>query len=145
MNKFFKSMMAVVALASIMTFSSCTKECDPGYEGDKCEDKWITNLLGTWTTNNEVCTSGGPSTFQITITEGSEVTKINISGLYGAAGVSASGTVDEGDNVTIASQPFGTGSISGSGTLSGSTLTLNYSVTGGGSTDACNGVTFTKL
>lgn len=144
MNKFFKSMMAVAALASIMTFSSCTKECDPGYEGDKCEDKWNANLLGTWTTNNETCTSGGPSTFQITVTEGSEITKINISNIYGV-GFSAVATIDEGDNITIASQPFGTGSISGSGSASGTTMTLNYSVTGGGNTDACNGVTFTKL
>lgn len=118
--------------------------CPTGYEGTNCETEERAKFFGTWRTTNETCTSGGPSTFDITITTNSgDISKINIANLYGA-GFTAVATLT-GNNVSIASQSFGTGSIVGSGSLSGTTLTLSYTVTGGGSSDNCNGVTFTKL
>jgi hypothetical protein len=166
MKSIFKKFAAFAALFAVLTINSCTPEtidpcedvtclnggtcelglcdCATGYEGTECGTEVRAKLLGTWRTNNETCTSGGPSTFDIIITTNSDVTKINISNLYNV-GFSAVASVDANNAVTIASQPFGTGNISGSGSLSGTTLTLSYTVTGGGASDNCNGVTFSEL
>lgn len=144
MKKIFKTFLTVAAFAAVAGVSSCTKVCDEGYEGDKCDVAIREKLLGTWRTTAENCTSGGPSTFDIAITTNSDITKVNIANLYGA-GFTAVASIDENNAITIASQSFGTGNISGSGSISGGSLTLSYTVTSGGAADNCNGVVFTEL
>lgn len=145
MKKLFKTFAAVALIGSISFLSSCDKVCDEGYEGDDCKTQIRTKFLGAYNTVNEVCTSGGPSSFGIAVTAGTNILEINLSNLYGA-GLNTKATVNEARTVTIASQTFGSGQISGSGSLSadGNTLTLSYTVTGGGASDNCNNITFTK-
>lgn len=150
-----------IALATSMTFSSCKDECKDvdclnggtcsdgdcncadGYEGSNCGTESRAKYFGSYNTINEMCASGGPSVFSITITTNSGgINKITMNNLYDA-NLPVVATLS-GSSVTIASQAFGTGSISGSGSFTGNILTLSYTVSGGGSSDACT-VSFTKI
>lgn len=151
--------LAMLAVGSMLSMNSCKKDpckdetctdqgtptangdvcdctCNTGYEGTKCETEMRTKFVGTYA-YHESCTSG-TDTYTVSVaTSSSSITEININNLYNQ-GIIVKGTVS-GSSVTIASQPFASATISGSGTISGNTLTLTYSVAVGGATDACSG------
>jgi hypothetical protein len=49
-----------------------------------------------------------------------------------------------GTTVTVANQTISGYTVSGTGTISGSTITMNYTISAGGATETCSG-TWTKL
>jgi hypothetical protein len=154
--KQFKNFAAILALAFglMLTQSSCKDECknvdcgtngtceegvcicDAGYVGDNCQTEERAKFLGSYAFS-ENCTTG-QDTYTVTITaDGADVQKIRIANIYDA-GITVVASVS-GSSLTIASQAFGQATISGSGTISGTSLTLTYTVTAGGGTDSCTG------
>jgi ferritin-like protein len=45
MKKIFKSFLIVAVMASVASISSCTKTCDPGYEGTDCKTETRAKVL----------------------------------------------------------------------------------------------------
>jgi hypothetical protein len=153
--KNLKNVVAILAMAFglMITQSACTDpcknvecnfgtceegtcKCDVGYEGTNCDAAVRTKFLGTYAFS-ENCNTGQDS-YTVTITTvDADIQKIRISNIYNA-GLATEATVS-GTSLTIASQSFGTATISGSGSISGSNLTLSYSIAAGGATDACTG------
>lgn len=135
MKKVIYSALMMGALAFSTT--SCTKTCDAGYEGTDCKTETRAKFLGAFS-GTEQCTVGNDQ-YTVTVTNSStDVVKVVLSNVYNQA-FTATATVD-GSTLTITSQPVGTsGSVSGSGTLSGDakTLTLNYSISNGTTSNAC--------
>lgn len=118
----------------------CKCVCGTAYEGERCETlvraKFIGNFNGT-----EACTTGN-DTYAVTVTAGSGDGDVIIGNLYNA-GFFVNAQVNDNGGLTIPSQSFGTGQISGSATINGNTLTVNFVVTAGGASDTCTG-TYTK-
>lgn len=95
-----------------------------------------TKFIGTFSTN-ETCTFSSDS-YPMTVTESStDKTKVIIFNIYGA-GESITGTVS-GSTVTF-NQTVSGSNVSGTGTLSGSTLTINYSITESGVVETCTAI-----
>lgn len=135
MKKLFKPFMVAAAFAGLMTVSSCTKTCDEGFEGDDCKTEIRAKYVGAFT-GTEECTTGNSI---ITITyddQSSDVTKVSIQNLYGAGFVSE-GTLQSDGSINIATQTFGTGSISGTVNISGGKISATYVVTASGVSDNC--------
>jgi hypothetical protein len=117
--------------------------CDAGYEGDACATETRTKFLGTYSVS-ETC-GGATDTYSSNITTSTtSVTAVRISNFWGAFANLVNATV-EGNALTIPSQqPDNDGfSVSGTGTISGNTLTITYTVAGGGGTQSCT-ATYTK-
>jgi len=116
--------LGVVAIG-LFSFSSCEKECDPGYEGSDCKTEMRTKFLATYTVGGtSVCDVTGSDTFSnISLVVGpsaSSVTKITIV----VAGVfNLTATVD-GTAFTIDPSTSGVFSYTGSGSINGSNLSL---------------------
>ena len=143
-------------LFTIVSTQSCTDKCDgvncqnggacvdgtcncpDGYSGASCEVEDRAKFIGTYNLS-EICNSGSDA-YGISIAKNPSfgVTEIIFNNLYNA-GLTTRATVS-GDDVTIFSQTLGTGTIEGSGAISGNTLNLTYSVTVGGNSDACTAV-----
>ena len=132
--------MVAAAFAGLVTVSSCSKTCDPGYEGTDCKTETRAKYIGAFT-GTETC-DGGTSTITITYaapSQGTDVTAVTIQNLYGANFVST-GTVQADGSINIPSQTFGTGTISGSITVTGGKIKATYVVAGGGNSDNCSWV-----
>lgn len=110
--------------------------CVTGYEGDDCGTETRTKFFGTYAFS-ETCSPSGPDSYTVTVnTSSTAVTDIKISNIYNQ-GIIVNASIS-GSTLTIPSQAFGSATISGSGTISGNTLNLTYTVTGA-TTDSCNG------
>lgn len=134
MKKLFKTFVAVALIGGLATFSSCTKTCDSGYEGDKCNTEIRAKFVGQWQ-GNESCTVGS-DTYTLTIANASDILKITLNNVYGQAFV-ATATV-EGTTFTVANQNVGgTVNVQGNGSLSGSVLTFTYTINDGVSSNSC--------
>lgn len=146
---------AVVAL----TFTACKKDEDPcegvtclnngqcndgtcncaaGYQGTDCGTEMRAKFLGVYNVS-ESCTSGN-YTYQINInTSASGVANVVI-GNFGGVGASVIASVN-GSAITIANQTIdvqGTPvTFSGSGQISGSILTISYTLSAAGTSDPC--------
>jgi hypothetical protein len=160
-TKFFQ-ILGVVAV-SVISFNSCTTDackdvdcglngecvdgdcvCDAGYEGVNCETEERAKFIAAYSVS-ESCTSGN-YTYNITAaTSATNISSIVVSN-FGDYGVSVTGTVD-GSTLTFASQSVtisgSAASISGSGQLSGSILTITYTIVAGTESDTCT-MTCTK-
>lgn len=135
MKKIFNSFLVVAVMASVASISSCTKTCDLGYEGSNCKTEVRAKYLGNFN-GSEACTSGTSTIAVNVLTVTSDVTKVTFSNLYGA-GFNTTGTVQADGSITIATQTFGTGSISGSGAINAGKVKVTYVVTAGGAADNC--------
>jgi len=109
-------------------------ECDLGYSGATCTTLVRAAFVGNYNTT-ESCTTG-PDSYAVTVTAGSSDLTISIGNLY-RAGNFTTGTVNADGGVTIASQAFGDGTISGTATKSGGVLTVIYTVAIAGNSDTC--------
>ena len=100
-----------------------TCECATGYEGTLCENPWSDKFLATFAADD---TCGFLYESVITATADNVLSIGNIFGL------AASGTADVTavDDIQITSQTVNGYVISGSGTLSGSVLTIDYKIDG---------------
>lgn len=144
MSKLFKSFMAVAAFAAITFVSSCTKTCDEGFEGDKCDTEIRAKVIGTYNVD-ENCTSTGDADYSVTITNsGTDVTKVLINPFGGYPASTGTVSVD-GTSLTIASQTTGGYTFSGSGTINngGASISVTYTVSDGTDSETCTG-TWTK-
>lgn len=124
----------VCLMLGVTLLSSCKKN-------DKEPEPDRNKFLGNYSLE-ETC-SGNPDDYNISVTAGTETNEITIKDLY-FPGIMAKATVS-GNSVTIPSQDFGghyqgepvTITLSGSGTLSDSKLSISYktTITGLGSDD----------
>ena len=138
MKKLFRTFCAVALIGAIATTSSCTKTCDAGYEGTKCDTKIRTKFLGQWQ-GNETCTTGSDN-YVITVAEsGSDILKVTVSNIYnnGSPILVATATVD-GTTMTIANQNVGgTVTVQGTGTVNGNTISITYTISDGTNSNSC--------
>jgi len=156
MKKIFNSLFIMAAITAMVSTSSCTKVCDPGYEGDDCKTQMRAKVLtgGTTATYNVTansCTSAG-ATWQSTITPASDVSALLLNNfghlVCGSGSINLNATID-GSTITIPSQTVCTATISGSGTVTTTatstviSVTYTYSVAGGAS-GSCS-ETWTKI
>ncbi|MFN0214260.1 MAG: hypothetical protein ACKVT2_08390 [Saprospiraceae bacterium] len=126
MKKFTNQFVICAILLTGLVFiaSSCKKDKTP--DRDK--------FLGAYSVV-ETCGSGN-DTYDLTILEsGTSENAIIVANLYGS-GTQLSATVS-GSNVTIASQVALGITWSGSGSISGNTLTISFMVSAGGASDNC--------
>ncbi|HNB81048.1 MAG TPA: hypothetical protein PLP34_00770 [Chitinophagaceae bacterium] len=117
------------------TCTDGTCACPAGYEGTLCETLSRTKFLGVFT-GNETCTLG-TDTYSITCTANSDDTKFNIQNLYNQSSVTAIASAN-GNAFTIPSQTVMAGTVAvGSGTISGNTITVTYTISDGTNTNTC--------
>ena len=122
--------------------------CTQGYEGTLCESRMTLKYAGDFSAA-ETCS--GSENFTCSITENeSSILEMIFNNLHGAINqfnypVTATVNVTSPNNLTIASQPFGAGTISGSGSISAdnNTITLAYTIVVAGNTENCTAV-FTR-
>ncbi|MGB0918350.1 MAG: calcium-binding EGF-like domain-containing protein, partial [Flavobacteriales bacterium] len=105
--------------------------CDLGYEGTNCETLVNAAFVGSFNVN-EAC-SQSTDTYAVTISA-TDATTLTISNIYDA-GLIVNGTINADGGVSIASQPFGTGTISGSMTATGGVVTINFTIAVNGQSD----------
>ncbi|MCW5909023.1 MAG: hypothetical protein KIS94_14250 [Chitinophagales bacterium] len=145
MKKIFKTFLAVAAFAAITGITSCTKVCDNGYEGDKCDVQWRTKFIGTYQFA-DVCPSGNyTGTATITVSANNVVTILltNYAGIGSSATIN--GTLDESNKVVISSQAAAGFTINNAtGTMTNNIINWTYTITDGASnTETCTS-TWTK-
>lgn len=103
--------------------------CDDGYEEDAeglCNTEWRAKFLGIYNIA-EVCDGSPTGNFSSTITSSSQdVTKVIISN-FGDSGVAVTCDITGPDRLSIPSVSIQGKSVTGSGTISGNTLTITYS------------------
>ena len=136
MKKIWKTFVAITAFAAVSSVTSCTKECDAGYEGDNCKTEMREKFLGNYNAS-ESKNGGTPYSYSGSIlTSSGSVSEIYINRIPNGTGffnTNVKATVD-GTSLTIADQePDGDDyHISGTGVYSstGSTVTFTYQVSG---------------
>lgn len=111
--------------------------CDTGYEGTNCQTLVRAAYIGSFNVQ-ETC-SQSTDTYAVTVSAGGSDLAVTISNLYDA-GLIVNGTVNADGGITIASQTFGTGTISGSVTKTGGVLTFNFTIAVSGQSDSCSAV-----
>lgn len=139
MKKLLYSTMMVGALAFGIT--SCTKTCEPGYEGSDCKTEVRAKVIGTYGVN-ENCTPSGNASYDITFSKSSaDVMNVLITPFGGYPGTTGTAKID-GETITIDAQSSNGWDFNGTGTVSsdGGTITLSYTITdSSGGSDACTG------
>lgn len=102
MKRLFKFFMIGAVSAALLSTTSCSKTCDPGYEGNDCKTLANAKFLGTYSEKDT--TNGIPyGAFQTTITSGTSADKISIKNLANYECLNTSGTaVDYYVEATVA-------------------------------------------
>lgn len=125
MKSIFKSFLAVAAMASVITISSCTKTCDPGYEGNDCKTEMRTKFLGIY----GAADSPGGLVYNATIGAGTGISDVTIGSTFSDDYFvnSVKATVD-GTTITIARQEPDNDDyfVEGTGTINGKVISWNY-------------------
>jgi hypothetical protein len=133
MKKLFRPFLMVATVAALFTVNSCTKTCDPGYEGSDCKTEVRAKFLSAGATVKEKKNGGSEYSYSSTIIKvSSDVQKVALTKVAnGFFNTNVTATVD-GNALTITEQdPDGDGyKISGTGSVSGTTLILTFSITG---------------
>ena len=141
---------ASFAAFSMVTYTACNKDeckdvtcnnggtcingncsCPTGYEGSKCEIVSAASLPGVYTATEDCQPplTGGPSSWSSTVsTSSSDETRIVISN-FGNSSTNVTAQVDK-NAITIDATTIGTRNVTGTGTVNGSTLTINYQLSG---------------
>jgi hypothetical protein len=119
------------------TYGNCIEgdcECDANYTGTNCATLLRADYIGSGNVD-ETCDSS-TDTYALTITAGTAITDVVINNIYGLD-LNTTGTVDTEGNLTIPSQTFGSGTISGTGSLTNDILTISFDLVLGTETDSC--------
>lgn len=145
MKKIFKSFLAIAAFAAISSITSCTKVCDDGYEGDKCDVQWRTKFIGSYDFA-DVCPSGNyTGTASIAVSSNNVVTILltNFAGIGSSATIS--GKLEESNKVVVTSQAAAGFTINNAtGTMTNNIINWTYTITDNiGGTETCTS-TWTK-
>lgn len=127
------ALLTITAFGAV-TLTSCTKDCEIGYEGTNCKTLSREKFVATWN-GTESCTIGTDN-YQLTITAAGDDIKLNYSNLYNQ-GFSGQGTMT-GTN-TFSFTGSGSGATwNGTGTLADNgTLTVVYTITNAGVNNTC--------
>ncbi len=147
--------LAMLAVGSMLSMNSCKKDpckdetcndkgtptangdvcdcaCNTGYEGDKCETEWSTKFVGSY---NVTETGSATGTFSSSISANSS-TEVKISN-FSDSGMNINATLDAGSTLKINNASITVGGANfvanGTGSISGTTVTLNYTLSYGGS------------
>lgn len=164
-NIAFSALLAIGAFG-VVTFTACNEDeckdvvcsnggtcsggscsCPVGYEGTSCQTLSSTKFVGSWRTTTEACTvSGSNSQYDIVVSaSGTTAATLLISNLYDDSRTTTA-TLTGAGAFTINTQPFGSsGTITGTGSITNNQLSISYTVTVAGISDACSNVTYTKL
>lgn len=147
-KNFINFAMAALVAFGTLGYSGCGKkgcmtEADDSYDASATEaDPSLCNPTGTVNKfvgtfqGTETCGSGTDA-YSITITASSNAYTILVSNLYDAgSSFTVSATVSQ-SSITIANQTVNSVAISGSGSISGNTLTVSYTLTYQGVSDTC--------
>jgi len=135
MKKLLYSTMMVGALAFSIT--SCTKTCEPGYEGSDCKTEVRTKILGNYSASESKNGGASYSYSGSVLTSSGDIQEIFINRIPNGTGffnTNVKATID-GNAITISNQnPDGDDYyITGNGSFSSgspSTITFTYTVTG---------------
>ena len=104
--------------------------CPKGYSGSSCGSAWTDKYVGTYKCTSGVCTpaSTGTTTWQSAITKDATNGGYSVDiASFAGANLTIVATVDTLGVLTIA-LPTGTYGISGHGTMVGSTITMDYTL-----------------
>ena len=145
MKKIFTALMVIASFATVTTITSCTKTCDPGFEGSDCKTEVRTKIVGNYSVV-ETCSSTGAASYTVAISKSTtDVTKVIVTPFAGYPGITGIISVD-GTTLTIASQTVAGYTFSGTGTINngGTSITANYTISDGTNSESCPG-TWTKL
>lgn len=114
--------------------------CEPGYSGLHCDTRATHKFAGEFSLSED-CNSPGSNPYNCTILESSvDSSQLVFANLFNG-GIEVTATVDEsGSGFTIPGQDYGTGTISGSGTINSSAdvITMNYTVNIATGVSVCN-------
>lgn len=136
MKKILNSLFIMAAVTAMFSVTSCTKTCDLGYEGSDCKTETRAKYLGNFN-GTEVSTLAGTGPVSVNATSvNGDVTKVNFYNIYDA-GFNTTATLQADGSLNIATQSFGTGQISGSAVITGGKVKITYTITAGGTADAC--------
>lgn len=120
------------------TCANGTCDCDAGFEGSDCGTQMRTKFIAAYSVT-ESCTSGNFSYDISIVTSASGVSNVIINN-FGGYGITATGTVN-GKTLTIPNATADVQGVSvsyqGTGQINGNILTMNYSVSAGGTSDPC--------
>ncbi|MCS6820049.1 MAG: hypothetical protein RMJ53_03125 [Chitinophagales bacterium] len=142
----FRSFLFVATVATLFTVSSCTKECDEGYEGNDCKTEIREKYLGSWTAEDDCVkntTTNQPVPYTVINKKAGSVTQFEITNVANA-GVTVVATVNTETTFTIDKQTVKVGTanveVTGNGTISADkkTVTATYTVTGSGGAQSCS-------
>ena len=128
------SLLTVGTFAAI-TFTSCSKDevCPVGYTGKDCKtlvrDQFIGVYVGT-----EQCTIGTDQ-YTVTVVANSDNVKVTMTNIYND-NYTAIGTVT-GDNTISFNGSQSGATFSGTGTIAGNQLTLDYTVSDAATSNTC--------
>lgn len=113
---------------------TCT--CPIGYDGEFCQDEARTKFLGNYSVHEEISSSSGNTSKDYTcsiVTNGTDKFAIKFTNLYNYSSCPNGNNEVEatvsGNNITIANQPLCWPNTEGSGSINGTTITLNYTNT----------------
>ena len=126
-----------------------TCDCPAGTSGTFCDviDRAVLlNASGVATYSvTETCSVTGAATYTVDFAaSGTSLDKILVNDFGGYTSLDGVAMTVSGTTVTVANQTISGYTVSGTGTISGSTITMNYTISAGGATETCSG-TWTKL
>jgi len=162
MKKLFFGLIAVAALSftsckdeckdvTCSNGGSCTEgicECPSGYEGTNCETSWSSAFAGNYNVAESYSGDAtGTDNFSSVISTGTDPKKITISN-FSNSGQNITADLETAASIKINSQTVTVSGVqfvaNGTGSITGSTVTLNYSLATGGVVSLTVVDTFTK-
>ena len=114
---------------------NCT--CVVGYEGTRCETKSRDKFVGVYV-GTEACTVGTDN-YSITISANSDAIKLTLTNLYnnGSPIITAICTMTGANTFSFNGTQLPAISFNGTGTLSGNSLTVAYTISDAGASNTC--------
>ena len=154
--RFFKnialSAMLTIGAFSAVTYTACTKDecedvvcnnggtcisgscsCPSGYEGNQCETQSRDKFIGTYT-GTETCTIGTDN-YTITLAPNSDGIKLTMTNLYND-NITAICTMTGTNTFTFNGTQSGA-TYTGTGSLAGNSLTVDYTISDGTLSNSC--------
>ncbi len=144
MKKLFRTFIALAVIGSIATLASCTKTCDEGYEGDKCDVKIISKYTGTYSASGTDNDGGTYTNWTVIVSESSTDVLTILINLQNAGITLNAKVAAEGGSYTIANQNISGFNYTGSGTLTSNAMTLTMTEVDGGGDAVIYNFTGTK-
>ncbi|CAN5188430.1 hypothetical protein BH09BAC1_BH09BAC1_09890 [soil metagenome] len=114
--------------------TTCTCVCKTGYSGSTCSTLVRASFIGNYN-GTETCGTD-TDTYAVKLTAGTTDVDVQFENIYDA-GFFVNGTVNSQGGITIPSQSFGTGTISGNATVTANSLSITFTVSGGGNSATC--------